>query len=412
MMKKITLSFLLVAFLFSLAFFLLFPKTEIKKEPSVEKPKTKLSITPKAFNELPGWSNTKVIKSLEAFQISCRAFLKQEPEKAVGSPRINLQAKDWQPLCAKALKLDPQSEKDAKAFFQKWFTPVEFRDNQHVEGLFTGYYMALLHGSTKKTKEYNVPIYGLPSDLVNVTLSEFDPSYGHRHISGRLAGNKLIPYYNRAEINNGAIQSKAKVLVWVNSRIDRLFLEIQGSGTVLLTDGTEMNLGYAGENGAPYTAIAKVLIDKGVMTRDNASMQHIKRYLEAHPKEMDTVLHQNKSFVFFQPLKNNAAYGAQGVALTAGYSLAVDRQWIPLGAPLWLHTTRPDMQPDKHKPFKRLMIAQDTGGAIKGIVRGDVYWGAGDMATFIAGHMKNKGHYWLLLPKHAVSRLQQEFSEA
>ncbi len=218
----------------------------------------------------------------------------------------------------------------------------------------------------------------------------------------------MIPFYTRKEINEGAIESYTPVIAWVDSRIDRSFLEIQGSGIIELPDGKHITVGYAGENGAPYTAIAKVLIDKGVMTKDNASMQHIRSYLEAHPSEIDPVLNQNKSFVFFELLRSNAAIGTQGVPLTPGYSLAVDRKWVPLGIPVWLSTTRPEEKTEKHRAFKRLMVAQDTGGAIKGVVRGDVYWGAGERATAIAGKMKNHGHYWLLLPKHTVERLQDK----
>lgn len=364
----------------------------------------------KSFDELPGWPQSKVKKSLEAFRISCTSFLKQRPEQAVGSPRISLKAKDWQPACRAALSMNSISESAAREFFQHWFAPVEFNDSKPVRGLFTGYYMALLHGSRTKSSEYNVPIYGRPTDLVNVDLGQFDPSLKNRRIIGRLQKNQLVPYYTRAEINKGAITEKAPVLVWVNSHIDRQFLEIQGSGTVELDDGSQIYLNYAGENGAPYTSIARVLIDKGVMTKHNASMQRIKHYLEKNPQEMDKVLNQNKSFVFFQTLGSEIAFGAQGVALTPGYSLAIDRKWIPMGAPLWLQTTRPAKEPAaQEKPLRRLMIAQDTGGAIRGLVRGDVYWGAGETATFIAGHMKNPGHYWLFLPRHTIARLRKEF---
>ena len=142
------------------------------------------------------------------------------------------------------------------------------------------------------------------------------------------------------------------------------------------------------------------------MTRDNASMQAIKRYLEAHPEQINSVINQNKSFVFFRKLKLDGALGSQGVALTPGYSLAIDRQWVPMGAPLWLSTSRPDSKnPDKNKPMQRLMIAQDTGGAINGLMRGDIYWGSGEKATYLGEHMKNEGRYWLLLPKEAIHRL-------
>jgi membrane-bound lytic murein transglycosylase A len=362
------------------------------------------------FTQLPGWKTTKVQKSLLAFRVSCKAFLQQDPEESVGSQHINLKAKDWQPACQAALSIDPVSETAAREFFQKWFTPVEFNKRKPVPGLFTGYHMALLHGSKTYSKEYNVPIYGLPSNLLTIHLGQFVPSLKDRRLFGRLQDNKVVPYYTREEINKGAIAKTAPVLVWVNNEIDRYILEIEGSGTVELDDGTHLYLGYAGENGAPYTAIGRILIEKGIMTKDNASMQHIRRYLEANPQEKDKILNKNKSFVFFHFLKNDAALGAQGVALTPGYSLAIDRKWIPLGAPLWLHTTRPTKQSDNEKIMQRLMIAQDTGGAIRGLVRGDIYWGAGENATYIASRMKNLGHYWLLLPRHTVTWLAKDFS--
>ncbi|AMP92961.1 murein transglycosylase A [Legionella pneumophila] len=361
-----------------------------------------------SFKHLPGWESAQLKKSLETFQTSCRAFLKQNPERVVGTEQIDLQAKDWHPACRAALKIKPVDEKSAKLFFEKWFAPVEFYDDKPVKGLFTGYYMPLIKGSYTKSKEFSVPIYELPSNLVTVDLGLFLPNLKNKKIIGRIAGNKVVPFYTREQINKGAIKDTARVLVWINSPVDRLFLEIQGSGIIELEDGKRIFIGYDGQNGAPYTAIAGVLIKKGIMTKHNASMQRIKKYLEAHPKQMDKIINQNKSFVFFRKLSLEAALGSQGVALTPGYSLAIDKQWIPMGAPLWLNTTRPDIKnPDVNKPMQRLMIAQDTGGAIRGKVRGDVFWGGGDKATLIAGHMKNEGHYWLLLPAHALSRLAQ-----
>ena len=399
MKRKISYSILIIAAFSSLVcigFLLWVPKPH------------KLSVRISSFSKLPGWEKTDTRKSLSAFQISCKAFLKQDPNKSVGSEYLDLQVKDWYPACNAALALDKASIQTTRQFFQTWFTPVEFFDQEPVHGLFTGYYMPLLHGSLTKTTEYTVPLYGMPSNLITVNLGIFDESLKNRRLVGRIKGNTLLPYYSREEINNGAILKKAPVIAWVDSRIDRSFLEIQGSGIIQLNDGTQLVVGYAGQNGAPYTAIAKVLMDKGVMTRDNASMQHIRTYLEAHPRQIDTVLNQNKSFVFFSTLRHEQALGAQGVPLTPGYSLAIDRKWVPLGVPIWLNTTRPDHKSDHQKLFQRLMIAQDTGGAIRGIVRGDVYWGAGDNATAIAGKMKNPGHYWLLIPQHSLLRFEDK----
>ena len=357
------------------------------------------------FNELPGWGSAELKKSLHTFQNSCRTFIKQDPERVVGTETIDLQAKDWLPACRAALKINHLVNNKAKLFFEEWFVPVEFYDNKPVLGLFTGYYMPLVKGSYTRSTEFSVPIYELPDNLVNIDLGLFLSDLNSSKLVGRVEGHKILPFYTREQINKGALKDTARVLVWVNSPVDRLFLEIQGSGIIELQGGKKIYIGYDGQNGKPYTAIAGVLIKKGIMTKHNASMQGIKRYLEAHPKQVDTVINQNQSFVFFRKLSLDAALGSQGVALTPGFSLAIDKQWIPMGAPVWLSTTRPDSSnPDINKPLQRLMIAQDTGGAIKGKVRGDVFWGGGDKATLIAGHMKNEGYYWLLLPRHVVSR--------
>lgn len=358
------------------------------EKPSAEKITIKRKITNNlalssvSFDDLPGWDTADVKKSLSAFQLSCKTFLKQEPSSPIGSRHIKLKAGDWHPACKAAVTLDSISEESARTFFEKWFHPIKFEQKKPVHGLFTGYYMPQIKGGLKKTAKYNTPIYGLPKG------------------KGRTK--------TRAQIDNGALKKKAPVIAWIHSPVERLFLEIEGSGVILLPDGKTLYLGYAGENGAPYTSIAQVLINRGIMTRDNASKEAIKRYLEAHPQEARGLMQKNKSFVFFEPLKKPMALGAQGMALTPGYSLAVDKQWIPLGAPLWLETTRPDMKQDDEKQLQRLMIAQDTGGAIRGFMRGDIYWGSGKMATFLGEHMKNRGHYWLLLPKHILERLAKK----
>lgn len=362
------------------------------------------------FEQLPGWKSANLAKSLATFQVSCKAFISQDPNKEVGSEIINLQAKDWRPACYEALKINPVTEKSAKNFFYKWFVPLAFYDKKAPPGLFTGYYMPLVKGSFRRSEAFNVPLYELPKDLVTANLQLFSPDLkSPKSLIGRLEGSQIVPYYTRAQIRKGAIKNTAKVLVWVHSPVDRLFLEIQGSGIIELEDGKKMYIGYNGQNGRPYTSIAGVLIKKGVMTKQNASMQGIRQYLQDHPAEMDEVMNHNQSFIFFRQLSLNAALGSQGVALTPGYSLAIDKQWIPLGLPLWLSTSRPDSTDAAiSKPFQRLMVAQDTGGAIKGKVRGDVFWGGGNKATFIAGHMKNEGRYWLLLPRSALSKLNQQ----
>ena len=340
-----------------------------------------LSFRKAVFSELPGWRKTDAKKSLVAFKESCKSFLKQNPNKHVGSAFVDLQVKDWRPACKAAFSVNKTSNHAIKTFFEDWFVPVEFFDKRPVKGTFTGYYMPVLHGSLKKTNQFKVPLYD-------------EPKGGYKH-----------HVYTRAEINQGALAHKAKVIAWIKSKIDRSFLEIEGSGVIQLPRGQKMVVSYSGENGAPYTSIAKVLMNKGVINKDNASMKHIRRYLEAHPNQIDPVLNKNKSFVFFSVLHKGAALGSQGVALTPGYSLAIDRKWVPMGVPVWLNTTKPTADSEAEKPLQRLMVAQDTGGAIKGMVRGDVYWGAGETATTMSAKMKNKGHYWLLMPQNAMERI-------
>lgn len=358
-----------------------------------------LTLRPVDFKQLPGWETADATKSFRAFQTSCTSFLSMDPEQAVGSDYIPMKAKDWQAVCTAAQKHHSPSEREARRFFQTWFTPVAFYERSPLHGLFTGYYLPYLQGSLKQTKDYTVPIYGLPSNLVTINLEDFGKDLGNRRLIGRREGNKIVPYQTREEINKGALKNLAQVIVWVNNPIDHFFLQVEGSGIVGLPEGNILHLGYAGANGASYTSIGKILVQEGTLSKTEASMQGIKAYLEAHPEKIESILNQNKSYVFFRILENDEAIGTEGVPLTPGYSLAVDQKWIPLGAPLWLDTTMPGLNNTASQPLQRLMIAQDTGGAIRGVVRGDVFWGAGDEATYIAGKMNNQGRYWLLLPR-------------
>lgn len=371
-----------------------------------EKPQVKWRAAKKGFKALPGWEEADLRPSLKTFKVSCRVFLRQPQDKKVGSDNISLTAGDWKPVCQAALKLpDDAANQDIKAFFESWFTPGRFVEKRKpVQGLFTGYYVPIFEGSLNKTESFNIPIYGLPKNLVTLRLSDFDEKLPNRKLVGRVEGHNVYPFHTRAEINKGAIDKSAPKIVWLTNQVDRLFLEIQGSGVIQLPDKKQIFIGYAGQNGAAYTSIASILIKRGVMTWDNASMQNIRAYFNEHPEKMQEVLDQNKSFVFFDKQNRPEAKGAQGVYLTAGYSLAVDRAWVPLGMPLWLKTTYPNPTVENQAPLNRLFIAQDTGGAIKGPVRGDVFWGEGDKAGEIAGRMKNPGTYWLLMPRDTAAK--------
>lgn len=356
-------------------------------------------IKPTSFKRLPGWQSTQALVSLRTFQRSCRQVLKHTPEHSMGNRWFELQAKDWQPPCAAAVALHTHSETIAKEFFETWFQPMEFVTQPTVSGLFTGYYLPAVAASLHKTKEYSIPIYGVPTNLVHINLHDFDPNLPSRQLVGRLEKQRIVPFYSREEIDQGNIAEVAPVLAYVRNPMDRLLMEIQGSAILNFDDGSQINLGYAAKNGLPYTAIGRVLIERKILPAQEVSIQSIRAYLKAHPEEQADIIHKNRSFVFFQTLQRSGAFGTQGTRLTQGYSLAVDPEWVPLGMPVWLSTTYPDPHSNTQHPLDRLMIAQDTGGAIKGTVRGDVYWGHGEEAAAIAGKMKSPGRYWLLVPK-------------
>jgi membrane-bound lytic murein transglycosylase A len=305
---------------------------------------------------------------------------------------------DWRPAC-QALQTLAQGDAAARAYFERWFQPFAAFNNDQAEGLFTGYYEASLNGSRSRSARYATPLHARPDDLVMVDVGDFREHLKGERIAGRVRDGRLKPFEQRAEIVSGALDARALEIVWVDNPVDAFFVQIQGSGRIALDDGSEIRVGYAGQNGHPYTAIGKVLIESGALTREAVSMQSIRTWLEANPARADEVMNQNRSYVFFDVLDGDGPLGAQGIALTDGRSLAVDRKFLPLSVPIWLDTVAPLPDGSGEQSLRRLMIAQDTGGAIRGPVRGDVFWGHGDDAAAIAGHMKSRGRYYLLLPK-------------
>lgn len=267
-------------------------------QPKLKSP-PQIQLKPSSFSELPGWQTTKRLPSLQAFQASCRCFAKQHPERPVGNPRLQLQAKDWHSVCEAALALHTPSETEAKLFFETWFQPMEFDNGQTMTSLFTGYYLPEIPSSLTQTETYNVPIYDVPNNLIQINLTDFSSDLPNRQLVGRLDNQHLVPFYSREDIDHGAIAQSAPVVAYLRSRIDRLFMEIQGSGIIKLPDGTQVNLGYSGKNGLPYTAIGRVLIERGILQPNTVSQQTIQAYLEAHPDERDEIIYKNRSFVFF-----------------------------------------------------------------------------------------------------------------
>ena len=363
----------------------------------------RLALTPATFADLPGWEEDDLAAALPALLRSCARMEKLPDEILLGGTGFAGTAADWRPACVAAAKIPKGDRAAARAFFEKHFQPFaasNAADRGERTGLFTGYYEALLRGSRKRGGKYTVPLYRRPADLVSVDLGEFREDLRGRRLAGRVVDGELVPYPDREEIEKGALAGRDLEMVWVDDPVDAFFLQIQGSGRIRLAEGGEMRVGYAAENGHPYFAIGRDLVERKALRKEEVSMQSIRSWLEAHPKLAPEVLARNASYVFFDEIRGEGPLGAEGVALTPGRSLAVDRKHWPLGVPVWLDAEAPAPRGgDPDRPLRRLLMAQDTGGAIRGPVRGDVFWGAGHDAEEVAGRMKHPGRLWVLLPK-------------
>ncbi len=361
-----------------------------------------LSLTRVSFADLPGWRGDDLEGFAGALIRSCHVIKAQKPDRLIGPKGRFGRAGDWDAVCRQAATLpEAASGQTVRSFVEREFIPLAVRNHDRAQGKFTGYYEPELRGSLRREGAYQVALLGAPADLVSVNLGAFNPQWRGQRIAGRVAGGKLQPLQPRAEIAAGALTNETLELLYVDDPVDAFFLHIQGSGRVRLEDGRVIRLGYAGQNGHPYVAIGKNLVQSGALARENVSMQTIRAWLEAHPGERDSVLAGNPSYVFFRVLDGGdpglGPPGAQNVPLTPGRSLAVDADFHALGVPMWLDTVAP--QGDKTAPLQRLMVAQDTGGAIRGPVRGDVFWGFGEQAAQTAGRMNSDGRMFILLPR-------------
>ncbi|MFY8095545.1 MAG: murein transglycosylase A [Niveispirillum sp.] len=361
-----------------------------------EKPAARLTLRPASFADLPGWSVDRTADALPALLKSCDRLVRQPVDRALGPDGLMGRIGDWTGPCATIAKLPAGDHVALRRAVESLFQPWAAGDNGTAEGLFTGYYESALRGSFKRQGKYQTPLFKRPSDLVMVDLGEFRPNLKGERIAGRVVDGQLKPYADRRAIESGALNGKGLELLYVDDPVDAFFLQIQGSGRVTLPDGSQIRIGYDGQNGHPYFAIGRELVARGALAKEDVSMQSIRAWLEANPSKAADVMNTNPSFVFFRRLEGEGPLGAQGVALTPGRSLAVDRTFIAYGVPVWLDAEDPVQAKTR---FRRLMVAQDTGGAIRGPVRGDVFWGHGAEAEQRAGLMKSSGRYWLLLPK-------------
>jgi len=357
--------------------------------------KAPLKLQAASFSDLDGWRADNHGAALEAFTKSCARILKNEGSKKFGSHGVAGTFGDWKEACT--VVAQGRAAANPRAFFETYFQPWQASAGSETEGLFTGYYEAALRGSRTKQGPYQTPLHLRPQDLVMVNLGDFRPELKGQRIAGRVKSGQLKPYDDRAAIVGGALDKNNLDFVYVDDPIDAFFLQVQGSGRIVLDDGSTMRVGYAAQNGHPYYAIGRELIKRGELSKDDVSMQSIRAWMEKNPDKADELMNTNKSYVFFDTLKNDGGpVGGEGVSLTTERSLAIDHGLVPYGLPVWLQAEAPE---GESKPLRRLMVAQDTGGAIIGAVRGDVYWGYGPEAEKRAGAMKSKGRYWFLLPK-------------
>ena len=359
--------------------------------PKTDKP-VELSLKETSFSQLPGWGGDDFKTFIPAFKKSCDRILKGPTDKKLGPLEASGTYTDWQPVCRSFMNVPANK---LKTFFEQRFTPYQVLADKKPQGLFTGYYEASLQGSRVRSGPYQTPLYKRPDDLVMVQLGEFREDLKGRRIAGRVKDGKLTPYEDRTNIVAGNWPHNDEVLIWVDDPVDAFFVQIQGSGVVELNDGTAMRIGYAGQNGHVYYAIGRELIKREELTKENVSMQAIRDWLTQNPDQADEIMNTNASYVFFEELDGEGPKGGEGVALTAGRSLAIDRSLLSYGMPLWADIEAPV---EGVGEIQRMMVAQDTGGAIRGPVRGDVFWGFGARAEQLAGPMKSKGQYWVLLP--------------
>jgi membrane-bound lytic murein transglycosylase A len=335
------------------------------------------------WSALPGWQDEDPLPVFEAFRASCSA-LENRPL--------------WSDSCASARAATPANAAAARAWFEGAFQPWALvNPDGSREGTVTGYYEPLLQGSRTRKPPYLSPLFAPPEDLVVVDLADVYPELKNMRLRGRIEGRKLVPYYTRAEWTQQEDSRSGGALLWIDDPLDLFFMQIQGSGQVQLDDGTRVRVSYADQNGHPFKSIGRWLIDQGEIKLEQASMQNIKAWARAHPKRLQEMLNANPSLVFFRelPAEGSGPPGALGVPLTPERSIAIDPRIVTLGAPVFLATT----WPNDSKPLQRLMLAQDTGGAIRGPVRADFYWGSGADAGALAGKMRQSGSMWELLPK-------------
>ena len=340
------------------------------------KGKGDLKLKQVGFEDLPGWKKDQQNRAVISMVNSCRQFAKMPEDKQIGGQIGNITVADFHDVCDIAEVIKGMDNKQARNFFENWFVPFEVSTRGgNSQGLFTGYYVPELKGSKVKTEIYQYPVYAKPK----ANLADLD--------------------LTREEIENGALAHKDLELFYVGNQVDLFFMQVQGSGRIILENGTVARLGFAGKNNHPYSSIGKYIIENNILGSESPTYFSIKNWLKNNPEEARKAMNVNQSYIFFKVSNSDDVFGSQGSPLMVERSLAVDSEIMPLGFPLWLNINVPN------NPYQKLVVAQDTGSAIKGAVRGDIFFGRGKNAEDSAAKMNYKGKYYILLPAAAVDRM-------
>jgi membrane-bound lytic murein transglycosylase A len=355
---------------------------------------------PVAWADIPGWNDDDHLEAYKAFRTSCKSISTQPSTLPADPKALGSSLRD---PCRAARAADISDAAEARAFFEEHFLPLRISRLGEGEGFVTGYYEPIIDGSRTRTDVYTVPVYRRPSNLFVRGKKQSDSSLPNKgEVFRKIGRRKLVPYYDRGEIEDGAIAGRGLEICWLKSQTDLLFSQIQGSARVRLEDGSTVRINYDAHNGYPYTAIGRVLIDRGIIPKEQMSMQKIREWMDQNPDGAKELRRQNRAYVFFREVQlsdKDEAVGAQGVPLTPGRSIAVDKALHVYGTPFFIEGELPIESEQSKTPFRRLMVAQDTGSAIVGPARADIYFGAGADAGRVSGRLRNNARFIILVPK-------------